>query len=250
MPRLLVCDLDGTLLGDDDALRTLLDALHGPDAPVLAFASGRQGYSAGEMLARAGVTNGPYLIAGVGTELYRRLGKHWIPVASWPHVEGPWDPARIRQMLVSMPDVRPQPLRSSSAYKLSYFASPQAARRVRERLEAAGIDATVVHSHGDMLDVLPVGIDKGAAVAWLARHLGIALDDVVTCGNTGNDLAMLDLECPSVVVGGSDDDLLSRAPSLPNTYVARERCAAGIMEGLRAFGWLSESGWHTSSRCL
>jgi len=250
MSRLLVCDLDGTLLGDDDALRKLLDAFRGPDAPVLAFATGRQGYSAAESLARAGVTRGAYLIAGVGTELYRRIGKQWMPIASWPRLERPWNADRVRQVLLRMPEVRPQQLRSPSAYKLSYFASAQAAQRVREALEAARIDVTLVHSHGDMLDVLPAGIDKGAAVAWLAEHIGIALDDVVTCGNTANDLAMLHLRCASVVVGGSDDELLARAPSLPNTYVAGARCAAGIMEGLRAFGWLNESGWHTSSRYL
>lgn len=250
MPRLLVCDLDGTLLGDDDALSRLLDALHGPDAPVLAFATGRQGYSAAESLARAGVRRGGYLIAGVGSELYRRIGKQWMPIASWPHLERPWDTDRVRQVLLSVPDVRPQPLRSPSAYKLSYFACAQAAQRVRETLHASRIDATVVHSHGDMLDVLPAGVDKGTAVAWLAQHLGIPLADVVTCGNTANDLAMLHLQCASVVVGGSDEELLARAPLLPNTYVASARCAAGIMEGLRAFGWLNESGWHTSSRCL
>lgn len=250
MPRLLVCDLDGTLLGDGEALRELLDALRAPDAPVLAFATGRQGYSARESLVRAGVTRGSYLIAGVGSELYRRIGRQWIPVAGWPHLERPWDVDRVRRVLQGMHDVRPQPVRSPSAYKLSYFAPPQAVDSVRETLEKACIEAALVHSHGDMLDVLPAGIDKGAAVAWLARHLGIALDDVVTCGNTANDLAMLHLECASVVVGGSDTELLARVPALPRTYVATRRCAGGIMEGLRAFGWLNESGWHTSSRCL
>ncbi|HET6895575.1 MAG TPA: HAD-IIB family hydrolase [Candidatus Baltobacteraceae bacterium] len=250
MSKLLVCDIDGTLLGREDATHRLLRLLRAPNAPVLAFASGRQGHSAMDVLLRAGVTGGAYLIAGVGSELYRRIGKQWVPVAAWPHLERPWDAQRVRQELLLLPDIRPQPLRALSAYKLSYFAHPSAVSAVRAALQAASIDANIVHSHGDMLDVLPRGIDKGAAVAWLAKHLGIALENVMTCGNTANDVAMLELPCAGVIVGGCDEELLARADSLPQTYVAREPCAAGIIEGLRAFGWLNESDWRTTSRCL
>lgn len=250
MPKLLVCDIDGTLLGLEEATHRLLRLLRLPNAPVLAFASGRQGHSAIDVLLRAGVTGGAYLIAGVGTELYRRIGKQWVPVAAWPQLERPWDAQRVRRELLSLPDIRPQPLRALSAYKLSYFAHPSAVHAVRAALQAASIDANIVHSHGDMLDVLPRGIDKGAAVTWLAKHLGIPLADVMTCGNTANDIAMLALPCPGVIVGGCDEELLAHAASLPQTYAAREPCAAGIIEGLRAFGWLNESDWRTTSRCL
>lgn len=243
MAKLLVCDLDGTLLGDDAQLRALLDLLRAQHAPVLAFASGRQGYSAIALLGQWGVRQGAYLIAGVGSELYRRIGKRWVPMACWPELARPWDPYRVRQELVPISELRPQPLRSSSTYKLSYFAPRDAAGAVQDALRSAALDATVVHSHGDMLDVLPHGVDKGAAVSWLAKHLAVPPSGVVTCGNTANDLAMLRLECASIVVGGSDDELLAAAPSLPNTYVAGAACAGGIIEGLRAFGWLSESGW-------
>lgn len=243
MAKLLVCDLDGTLLGDAQAMRVLLDLLQAPEAPVLAFATGRAGYSAIALLSDSAVNQGSYLIAGVGSELYRRIGKRWMPMACWPEIRHPWDPDCVRGELVLLPDVRPQPQRASSAYKLSYFASPQAVRAVRERLREAQVHASIVHSHGDMLDVLPDGIDKGAAVRWLAKHLGIPLDCVATCGNTANDLAMLRLPCASIVVGQADEELLAAAPSLPNTYLAQAPCAAGIIEGLTGLGWMSGSQW-------
>lgn len=243
MARLLVCDLDGTLLGDEAPLRELLRLLAAPRAPILAFATGRQAYSAIDLLSRWSVGAGSYLIAGVGSEMYRRIGKRWMPLAAWPDLNKPWDPGLVRRHLLAFEDLRPQPLRSSSAYKLSYFSAPETVERVRSSLRAADIDATLIHSHGDMLDVLPAGVDKGTAVAWLARHLTIPLDDTMTCGNTTNDIAMLALACPSVIVGGSDEDLLARSGTLAQTYVAQAICAGGIIEGLRAFGWLGDSGW-------
>ena len=243
MHRLLVCDLDGTLLGDRSSLDALLDLLKLPDAPLLAFASGRQGYSAIAELAQWRVAQGAYLIAGVGTELYRRIGKRWTPMASWPELLRPWNAERVRRELLALPGVRPQQLRASSAYKLSYFAAPQAVQSVRKALDEAQIDATLVHSHGDMLDVLPSGVDKGSAVSWLAKHLGVPLERVAACGNTANDLAMLQLSCAAIAVGGCDDDLRSAAQRLANVYVASEPCAGGIVEGLRAHGWLDGSRW-------
>ena len=243
MYRLLVCDLDGTLLGDDPSLRRLLQFLRAPGAPVLAFASGRQGYSAMTVLSEWDVTHGAYLIAGVGTEIYRRLGRRWVSVGAWPQLQAPWDGSRARRRLARVNEIRPQRISAHSAYKLSYVAAPAALPRVFEALHEEGVDATVVHSHGNLLDVLPPGIDKGSAVSWLARRLAVPLEAVMTCGNTTNDLAMLALPCPSVVVGGCDDDLRLAAPELTTTYFAQQRCAGGIIEGLRHFGWLNERGW-------
>jgi sucrose-phosphate synthase len=243
MSKLLICDLDGTLLGDDASLRILLRYFREPAAPVLAFASGRQGYSATALLAEWDVKLGAYLIAGVGTEIYRRIGKRWMPIGAWPELNAPWDGSRVRGHLAQLEELRPQSITVTSSYKLSYFASADAEQRVARTLHAAGLQATIVHSHGDMLDVLPPGIDKGSAVAWLARRLAIPFERMMTCGNTINDLAMLKLPCASVVVGDSEHALREAATSLPNTYLAKAPCADGVIEGLRAFGWLRGSVW-------
>ncbi len=243
MPNLVVCDLDGTLIGDAVSLRELLDLLERPGAPILAFATGRQGYSATELLARWGVRKGAYLIAGVGTEIYRRLGKRWMAVAGWPELRSPWDASRIKRELAAISTLVPQNLPAASAYKLSYVAPPESVAAVATRLRAAHIDATIVHSHGELLDVLPVGVDKGSAAAWLARHLALPFVRMMTFGNTTNDTAMLQLPCPSVIVGDADPALLDAAPAMPNTFVATAPCAGGIIEGLRHFGWLRGSDW-------
>lgn len=243
MDRLLVCDIDGTFVGEPAATAMLAQLLRRPGAPILAFATGRQSYSATSALAQAGVDQGRYLIAGVGSELYRRIGSNWFPMASWPRVSSPWDGERIRRELRSLEALSPQDLAVDAPYKLSYVAAPEAVPAVRGALKRIGAQATVVHSHGDLLDVLPGGIDKGSAVLWLAECLGIPLDRVMTCGNTTNDEAMLRLACPSVVVGGSDAQLLAVAPSMPRTYVAAGACAWGIVEGLRHFGWTDGEVW-------
>lgn len=243
MSSLLVCDLDGTLLGDSASLRELLGLLRKPRAPVLAFATGRQGYSAMSLLGEWDVKQGAYLIAGVGTELYRRIGTRWLPVAAWPEMHAPWDAALARRRLAALPGLEPQEIAVSSAYKLSYTAPAAMVPQVSNALNQAGLAATVVHSHTNMLDVLPPGVDKGSAVCWLARRLAMPFERLMTCGNTANDLSMLRLPCPSIVVGGCEAELREAAPFLPETFSAARPCAAGIIEGLRFFGWLNGAAW-------
>lgn len=248
--RLLVTDLDGTLFGDDASLEILLRALEKPDAPVVAFATGRQGFSAMPLLDRRTAAAGEYLIAGVGTEMYRRVGKRWLAIAQWPYLRAPWDPQRIRRVLADIATLRPQTLRAESAYKVSFVAPADAVREVRKALRAARIDAVVIHSHGELLDILPAGIDKGSATQWLAGRLGVPMPSTMTCGNTANDVGMLQLPCASVVVGNADGELREALPRLPNTFAAEAACAAGIVEGLHHFGWLRGSVWSSAPHRL
>ena len=45
---------------------------------------------------------------------------------------------------------------------------------------------------GDLFELTDASVNKGEAVAWLARHLGIDEEEVAVYGDGGNDLAMLE----------------------------------------------------------
>lgn len=242
--RLLVCDLDGTFLGDRKALETLTVLLGLDGAPLLAFATGRQYASATALLGQWNVSDGAFLIAGVGSEMYARQEDRWRPLA-WPPVADAWSAARVRTVLDAIPDIALQPV--CSAVKVSYYADSSQVDGVRRALEDAGLGANVIHSHGELLDVLPPGVHKGAAVKSLALANGVDLRDVMTCGDTENDVAMLELPGPSVIVGNACSGLRARAARMPNVYISAGRCANGIVEGLRRYGWLTPDGWTRSN---
>lgn len=42
-----------------------------------------------------------------------------------------------------------------------------------------------------MFEITNVGVDKGAALAWLASYFGYSADEVAVYGDGGNDIAML-----------------------------------------------------------
>jgi hypothetical protein len=52
--------------------------------------------------------------------------------------------------------------------------------------------ATVTISHPRFLEILAPGVSKGRAVRWLARRLGIALEQTMAVGDQLNDLEMIE----------------------------------------------------------
>ena len=46
-------------------------------------------------------------------------------------------------------------------------------------------------SHPDMLEFVPPGINKGQAVAFLCKYLGLPIEDSVAAGDAENDLSMI-----------------------------------------------------------
>lgn len=58
---------------------------------------------------------------------------------------------------------------------------------------------------GDLFEITDASVDKGEAVAWLARYLGIAEDEVAVYGDGGNDLAMLERFAHAYAPRGASD---------------------------------------------
>lgn len=57
-----------------------------------------------------------------------------------------------------------------------------------------------------MFEITAAGVNKGASVAWLARHLGYSEDEVAVYGDGGNDLVMLERFAHSYATSNGSDD--------------------------------------------
>ncbi len=240
--RLLATDMDGTFLGDDAAMEQLWDALEAAGI-VLAFSTGRhlpsiQAFYDEHRASRRAAA----CVCMVGTEVWLWRDGCYERDDGWSrHISDAWDKAAVEAVLGGIPEARMQDAEWQSEFKSSYYLEVNAAARLAEieqRLAAGGLRAKVVYSADRFLDLLPHRSGKGGAVAYTADLLGIPAGDVVTAGDTGNDLDMMrpDLGFRSIAVGNATEEL--RRLDEPHVYHAAAACAAGIREGLEHYGWL------------
>ena len=230
---LIVSDVDGTVLGDDEALARFADWL----APrreqfFLAYNSGRLTDSIRKSVETTGLPEPDALIGGVGTqiELYSTRQR----LEDWPRLQGNWDLQVIRETLSACDELELQPEEFLADHKISYFAycaADEELAKWNSLLEKAGQGVQLVYSSKRDLDFLPAGINKGAATARLAEYWQIPADRVFVCGDTGNDISMFEQNFQGIVVGNALPEL--KALKSPRIYHAQGNYAAGVEEGIR-----------------
>ena len=72
------------------------------------------------------------------------------------------------------------------------YGKPDFVQRFRDILAPKlGERADLFLSHNDMLECVPPGVNKGAAVRYLCEHLGIPIENSVAAGDAENDLTMI-----------------------------------------------------------
>lgn len=177
-----------------------------------------------------------------GAEAGARVSGGYVLDEAWHRIiSEDWDKQAVEAILAGIPEATMQDEQWQSRFKSSSFLETNAEARLREierGLQERGLRAKVVYSAGRYLDLLPVRSGKGEAVKYVAERLGVAARDVITCGDTGNDLDMMrpELGFQSIAVGNAAPEL--RAFRGPNVYHAQAEHAAGMLEGLRHYGWL------------
>lgn len=242
---LLISDLDDTLLGQDDALRRFHEFFQRVQEHVsLIYASGRFFASVMEDVRNTVLPPPIAVIGGVGSEIRRypngELNKDWMQLIS----RG-WCAQVVRDLLADEDSLELQPQRFQSDFKVSYFlrqATTGQLHRLKRRLELAGIPASLIYSSGRDLDILPAGVNKGAAAAFVASQLGFALDRVIVAGNSGNDATLFDHDFCGIVVSNALPELQHHVAGQPRVYNSLESHADGVLDGLRYWlGQCSES---------
>lgn len=240
MDRLLICDIDNTLLGDAEGLRELKARLREASRFTgFGVATGRRLESVLQVLMEWSMPVPDVLITAVGTEIH--YGPDLEEDLSWRRqIDYRWKPEALRKAMRGLPGLRPQPPEDQRRYKISYFVDPVRAPHVEEilaHLRRLDLHANVVFSHQAYLDLLPLRASKGFAIRYLAGKWGLPLERLLVAGDSGNDEEMLCGNTLGVVVGNHSPEL-AHLRGRPRIYFAKARCAWGVLEGMEHYDFL------------
>ncbi|MFF7754950.1 trehalose-6-phosphate synthase [Streptomyces sp. NPDC007971] len=237
--RVLVTDLDGTLLGGDDRarrrLRHLLD-LH-PCITVV-FATGRSLHSVRSILQSDPLVPAPrWIVADVGASVIDAADLGHVYAlearlrAGWPGTD------RVRSALEGFAGLVHQDGVVQEG-RCSYYLAPE---RLTPALKAAvaGLGCSWTYSADRYFDVLPLNAGKGAAVRELARTLDWPLSALLVAGDSLNDLSLFDLGAHGVIMGNAEPSLATRVPVGNRVHRPALDGAAAILSAMEHLGWIS-----------
>ena len=92
------------------------------------------------------------------------------------------------------------------AYKLAALSEdPEIIAGVQAALEGSGLSVT--HSSPRNVEIMAPGVNKGAALCWLAAHLGIPMEACMAFGDNMNDYDLLASAGWPVAMGNADPAL-------------------------------------------
>jgi sucrose-6F-phosphate phosphohydrolase len=239
--RLFSTDLDGTLIGNSESMQRFKqtwETIPRELRPLLVYNSGRGVKDTLSFSQARKLPEPDYVIGGVGTEFHdsRHPGEVKEFVAQFG--EG-WDLPTVERIVAATSGVQRQPPEFLHPYKSSWFlerADRAKIEELKQRLAEAGLDVLVIYSSLRHLDVLPSQANKGNALSWLCRRIGVPLDQVLVAGDTGNDSSMFLLPgVHGIIVENAQPELFEAAVKLP-VFVATKIMADGVLEGLKHFG--------------
>jgi hydroxymethylpyrimidine pyrophosphatase-like HAD family hydrolase len=84
-----------------------------------------------------------------------------------------------------------------------------------------------------ILDILPAGCSKGAALLSLAAAQGITADQILAVGDNWNDVSMLEIAGAAVVMDNAPEDLKELAREC-GWRIGRSNCDDGVAEAIES----------------
>ena len=242
LDRLVFTDVDGTLLGDDEALDAVRDRIASAGENVgFGLATGRSLDRALDLIREQRIPTPDVLITACGAQVH--YGRELTRDRSWErHIDYRWDPDGVRAALAELDGVDPAPEAGDTPYRLRYEVDPDAAPslvEIRRHLRRAGLQVTSLLDHRVELDVLPVRASPGLAIRFFCFKWNLPPERLLVAGDSGNDADMLSGETLGVVVGNHTPELDGLRENA-RAYFAEGDHGWGILEGLDAYDFLGD----------
>lgn len=236
--KLLSFDIDNTLLGDPKTphpFPKIWQQIAPEQRPLLCYNTGRLLNDTKRLVTNGQLPKPSYIISGVGTSIYDF--KEGVTIKEFSEIlEEGWDRAKVETIISQTGyDLSKQPEHFQNPYKSSWYF-PNVTREQIAQLEAqftnAALDVNVVYSSGLHFDVLPKWANKGNALDWFLRYLGLKPEEVIVAGDSGNDSAMFLIpNIKGIIVGNAQPELYQATKHLP-VYHAERAQVEGLLEGL------------------
>lgn len=237
--RMLITDIDNTLIGDDASLKKLITLLNANAGTICwGVSTGRCLAKTIHVLEKHAVERPDILICSVGTEIY--YGATLAPDKGWHrHIGYQWHPDEIREKLASLDFLEMQEPEKQKPFKVSYYMedNPELVTKVHDILQNNKIRYHLVFSHGEFLDILPYRASKGKAIRYLSYKWNIPLSDIMVSGDSGNDASMLRGDTNGLVVANYSKEL-EELKGQRRIFFSKKEYAAGIIDGLQHYDFI------------
>jgi sucrose-6F-phosphate phosphohydrolase len=264
--KILATDLDRTLLPNghwpaDPGAIDLFNKLTKQHDVLVVYVTGRNLRLTENAIKEFGVRYPDILCSDVGTSIRKHKNGEWQFDEGWvEHVrkQSPkWDAQAIRDAVANIDAMREQESEHQNLFKQSYYVEhekkDQVLKEVNQQVKGK-FDEVIVYSFDSvdgkgLLDFLPASATKRTALEYVAEEFAARKEDVVFCGDSGNDIIPLTAGFCGVLVKNADDQLvknvkaaMSRDPGL-KVYFAKGGFrglsgyyTSGVLEGAHHYG--------------
>ncbi|HQU08052.1 MAG: hypothetical protein B7X04_03495 [Parcubacteria group bacterium 21-54-25] len=268
---LLATDLDRTLLPngpapDDGGIEVLFHALS-TTPHLLVYVTGRNLDMVHGAQRQFGIPAPDYLIADTGTSMFSKRGDALVSEPRWVAYvrtqEPRWNREDVVRAIGTFHELVLQEDWKQNHFKVSYYFADHESKdavlsHITDALASIAVQADVLWSvdplkdSTGLIDVLPKSATKATALEFLRMQENLAKNDIVYCGDSGNDILPLTRCYRSILVKNAPGDVKEEVQrrvtenGCPDTlYIAtgtsgrNGNYASGILEGLRHFGILA-----------
>ncbi|MEJ2203041.1 MAG: PfkB family carbohydrate kinase, partial [Gemmatimonadota bacterium] len=240
MDRILLTDLDGTLIGDQEGVAALRERLEGTSEGVgIGLATGRTLEDARTILSAWDLPEPDVLITASGGQLH--YGPRLVRDRSWERqIHHRWEPDAVVRALAELPGLTHDAGTPSVPTRLRYRIdadSDLTLDRIRRRLRQAGLQVTLLLDQERYVDVLPGRASPGHAIRFFCFKWDLPPERLLVAGDSGNDADMLSGDTLGVVVGNHGPEL-EFLRGHPRIYFAERPHAWGILEGIDHYDFL------------
>lgn len=232
---LLATDLDGTFVGDKQALHKLLRFFNESHFnPELVYITGRHLDSSLTLIKEEKLPMPNILITDVGVSIYITKDR-LIEDLEWRDMHREhWHPEQIIEVASGIPSLHRQMLPTSQRVSFTIKEDTKVICKLENLLDQENIPHKLIYSSGRDVDILPKGCDKGKALTYVVNKYINKNANILVAGDSGNDRDMLQLGYPSVIVGNAEAEL-NRVEAHSLLYRATDSCAVGIYEAWQNF---------------
>jgi sucrose-6F-phosphate phosphohydrolase len=251
--KILATDLDRTLLPNgswppDPGAIDLFNKLTEKHDVLVVYVTGRNLKLTENAIKEFGVRYPNILCGDVGTTIRKYEDGEWKFDDGWvEHVkrESPkWDATAIRDAVAEIDGMREQESEHQNQFKQSYYVehdkNDQVLKEVKELIKEK-FDEVIIYSFDSqdgkgLLDFLPASATKLTALEYVAEEFGAAKEDIVFCGDSGNDIFPLTAGFCGVLVKNADDQLVKNVKeAMSQNHELKVYFAKGGIRGLNGY---------------